>query len=35
MKEIFLGNNQTLGKINPAIKVKIKTESKNRLSFFW
>jgi hypothetical protein len=28
MKEIFSGNNQTLGKINPALKVKIKTEGK-------
>jgi len=35
MKEIFLGNNQALGKVNPTIKVKIKTESKNSLSFFW
>lgn len=28
MKEIFSGNNQTLGKINPALKVKIKTDGK-------
>lgn len=28
MKEIFSGNNQTLGKFNPPLKVKIKTEGK-------